>query len=118
MFHSGNKGIGSRLPKTANRGVAHGLGKLVEKLTVPLIPLEQGNRLVATHTTWRALAAGLILEESQQVDAPLRQCRPLSEKTTMAWLPTNEPYLSRVPKSSGRSARLAGKIPPEAPPGR
>jgi hypothetical protein len=68
MFQSGNKGIGSRLPKTANRGIAHGLGKLVEKLAVPLIPLEQGNRFVATHATWRALTAGLILEESQQVE--------------------------------------------------
>ncbi len=32
--------------------------------------------------------------------------------------PMKQPYFSRVPKSSGRSPRPAGKMPPEAPPGR
>src|SRR5262249_22793449 len=41
-----------------------------------------------------------------------------SDRITTAWEPTKQPYFSRVPKSSGRSAMLAGKIPPEAPPGR
>src|ERR1700730_12227951 len=42
----------------------------------------------------------------------------LSESTTTAWLPTKQPYCSSVPKSSGMSAIDAGRIPPEAPPGR
>src|SRR6188474_409526 len=68
MFHGRNEGVRSCLPKAANRSVAHGLGKFVEKLSIPLILSEQGNCFVATHTTGRALATGLILEESQQVD--------------------------------------------------
>src|SRR6266849_4346780 len=42
----------------------------------------------------------------------------LSERITTACDPTKQPYFSRVPKSSGRSAIAAGRIPPEAPPGR
>src|SRR5262249_11435761 len=62
-----------------------------------------------------------------QQDSSLKKRKRLSttapmssrwEKITIAWLPTTEPYLSRVPKSSGRSASLAGRTPPEAPPGR
>src|SRR5713101_1529600 len=41
-----------------------------------------------------------------------------SERTTTACDPTKQPYCSSVPKSSGRSAIAAGRIPPEAPPGR
>src|SRR5690606_32112181 len=42
----------------------------------------------------------------------------LSESTTTAWLPTKAPCRSSEPKSSGTSARAAGRMPPEAPPGR
>src|SRR3954470_15483969 len=42
----------------------------------------------------------------------------LSDRITTAWEPTKQPYFSRVPKSSGSSAIDAGRIPPEAPPGR
>src|SRR5207237_7601385 len=42
----------------------------------------------------------------------------LSDKITTAWEPTKQPYFSSMPKSSGRSAIAAGKMPPDAPPGR
>src|SRR5690606_13153655 len=42
----------------------------------------------------------------------------LSESTMTAWLPTKAPCVSSTPKSSGTSASAAGRIPPEAPPGR
>src|ERR1043166_2306885 len=42
----------------------------------------------------------------------------LSHRITNACDPTKQPYCSKVPKSSGRSAIAAGRIPPEAPPGR
>src|SRR5215211_6567810 len=42
----------------------------------------------------------------------------LSERITIACEPTKQPYCSSWPKSSGRSAMLAGRTPPEAPPGR
>src|SRR3974377_1733257 len=42
----------------------------------------------------------------------------LSDKITTAWEPTKQPYFSSVPKSSGTSAIEAGRMPPEAPPGR
>ena len=42
----------------------------------------------------------------------------LSENTTTAPDPMKHPYLSKVPKSSGISAISAGKIPPDAPPGK
>jgi hypothetical protein len=42
----------------------------------------------------------------------------LSDRMTTAWEPTKQPYFSSVPKSSGSSAIEAGRMPPEAPPGR
>ena len=36
---------------------------------------------------------------------------------TTAWEPTKLPYFSSVPKSSGRFPRLAGRMPPDGPPG-
>src|SRR5579872_676927 len=41
-----------------------------------------------------------------------------SDRTTTAPDPVKQPSLSRVPKSIGRSAFDAGRMPPEAPPGR
>src|SRR5207248_1485984 len=41
-----------------------------------------------------------------------------SESTTTAAEPMRQPWGSSVPKSRGRSAMPAGKMPPEAPPGR
>ncbi len=65
----------------------------------------------------RALAAALVPEEAHQV-ARRRGHVVRSERTTNAWLPTKQPCSARVPKSSGRSARAAGRMPPDAPPGR
>src|SRR5690349_835692 len=42
----------------------------------------------------------------------------LSDNTTTACEPTKQPYCSSVPKSSGMSAIDAGRMPPDAPPGR
>src|SRR5271169_6569869 len=42
----------------------------------------------------------------------------LSDSTTMAAEPMKQPYFSSVPKSSGMSLMVAGRMPPEAPPGR
>src|SRR5207253_10933521 len=42
----------------------------------------------------------------------------LSDRMTTACDPTKQPYFSRVPKSRGKSAMEAGRMPPEAPPGR
>ena len=42
----------------------------------------------------------------------------LSDKITTAAEPMKQPYFSSVPKSSGMSAIEAGRIPPDAPPGR
>src|ERR1700724_31347 len=42
----------------------------------------------------------------------------LSDRITTAWEPTKQPYFFKVPKSSGMSAMDAGRMPPEAPPGR
>ena len=42
----------------------------------------------------------------------------LSDRITTACDPTKQPYFSSVPKSSGRSAMQAGRMPPDAPPGR
>ena len=42
----------------------------------------------------------------------------LSERMTTAWLPTKHPCFSSWPKSSGISAIAAGRMPPDAPPGR
>src|SRR5690606_14579108 len=47
-----------------------------------------------------------------------REARSWSERTTSAAEPMEQPCGSSVPKSSGRSAMLAGRIPPDAPPGR
>src|SRR6478735_7159949 len=41
-----------------------------------------------------------------------------SDRMTTACEPTKQPYFSSVPKSSGSSAIAAGRMPPEAPPGR
>src|SRR5258708_24897893 len=41
-----------------------------------------------------------------------------SDRITTACDPTKQPYGSKVPKSSGKSAMLAGNIPPAAPPRR
>src|SRR5262249_36436998 len=41
-----------------------------------------------------------------------------SDRITTACDPTKQPYFSSVPKSSGRSAIDAGRMPPDAPPGR
>ena len=67
-FHRCDEGIRSSLAETADRGVSHGLGKLVQQIAVPFVFVEQGHRLVATHPTRRTLTAGLILEELQQID--------------------------------------------------
>ena len=40
------------------------------------------------------------------------------EKITTAAEPMKQPYFSSVPKSSGMSFIVAGRMPPEAPPGR
>ena len=42
----------------------------------------------------------------------------LSDKTTIAADPIKQPYSCTVSKSRGMFPRLAGKIPPDAPPGR
>src|SRR6185437_10514826 len=42
----------------------------------------------------------------------------LSDRITTACDPTKQPYFSSIPKSSGISAIEAGRMPPEAPPGR
>ena len=41
-----------------------------------------------------------------------------SESTMIAAEPMKQPWGCRVSKSSGRSASAAGRMPPEAPPGR
>src|SRR3954463_13386873 len=41
----------------------------------------------------------------------------LSDRITTACDPTKQPYFSSVPKSSGRAALAAGRMPPEGPPG-
>ena len=41
-----------------------------------------------------------------------------SDRITTACDPTKQPYFSSVPKSSGSSAIDAGRMPPDAPPGR
>src|SRR2546421_12400879 len=42
----------------------------------------------------------------------------LSERMTTACEPTKQPYFSSVPKSKDSSAIEAGRMPPDAPPGR
>ena len=41
-----------------------------------------------------------------------------SDRITTACEPIRQPYSSSLPKSSGRSLMAAGRMPPEAPPGR
>ena len=42
----------------------------------------------------------------------------LLDRMITAWLPTKQPCCSSWPKSSGKLSILAGRIPPEAPPGK
>src|ERR1700677_1491030 len=56
-----------RLPQSANRGIAHHLGEIRERLTIPLVALDQHIGLGRAHTAGRALAAGLMLEEAHHV---------------------------------------------------
>src|SRR6185436_5334523 len=68
MLQRCDEGIRSSLAKAADRRIAHGLGKLIEKLSVPVPPFKQSNRLVAPDAAGRALATGFIFEEPQQVE--------------------------------------------------
>src|SRR5215467_3659294 len=116
-LHRRDEGIGRSLSKPADGRIAHGLGEFGKQLLIPLALLKQGDRLVATDTAGRTLAAGFVLEETEEIDGDLGNIVFVG-KDDDGMAADKAPYLSRVPKSSGTSARLAGRIPPEAPPGR
>ena len=50
--------------------------------------------------------------------SPILLISTLSDKTTIAADPIKQPYSCNVSKSRGIFPRLAGKMPPDAPPGR
>src|ERR1700758_1369967 len=67
-LHRRDEGIGRGLPNPADGRIAHGLGDFGKQLLIPLALLEQRDRLVATDTAGRALSAGFVLEETQEID--------------------------------------------------
>ena len=80
--------------------------------------LHQHRRLLGADPARRALAAALVLEEAHQVERRALHARPVSDRMTTAAEPMKQPYFSSVPKSSGMSSIDAGRMPPDAPPGR
>src|SRR5215475_25045 len=70
-LHRRDEGIGRSLSKPADGRIAHGLGEFGKQLLIPLALLKQGDRLVATDTAGRTLAAGFVLEETEEIDGDL-----------------------------------------------
>src|SRR5215813_13150770 len=62
VFHHADQRVRRGLTQSADRGVAHQLGELVEQAFVPLAVLHQLGRLLGADAARRALAAALVLE--------------------------------------------------------
>ena len=67
VFQDSDEGVGSRLAEAANRGVAHGVRQFCQQTCIPRPLRHQLDRLLAADPAGRALAAGFILEEPEQV---------------------------------------------------
>src|SRR5450432_1275590 len=61
------KRIWGRLAETADRGILHGGGQLLEQALVPRSAGHELRGLLGPHPAGRALAAALVLEEAHQV---------------------------------------------------
>src|SRR6266851_4661803 len=68
MLEHGFHRVHRRLAEAADRSVAHHLAQLAEQLFVPRRAFHDLDRLLAADTAGRALAAALILEETQEVE--------------------------------------------------
>jgi hypothetical protein len=117
VLHHAATGFGRRLAEAADRGVAHHLRELGQQRGVPArraisaaafaVPTRQGVHW--PQDSWRRSASGC---------APHRRARILVDSTMTAAEPMKQPCGCSVSKSSGMSASDAGRMPPEAPPGR
>ena len=83
-----------------------------------LRPLHQRERLGRADAAGRALAAGLVARRTSSGCARRPTRVSWSDRTTIAAEPMKQPYWFSVSKSSGMSAIDAGRMPPDAPPGR
>jgi hypothetical protein len=75
------------------------------------------DRLLGADAARRALTAALVLKEFEEVQRDVAHVVLVGQTTTAAE-PMKQPCGSSVPKSSGMSSIDAGRMPPEAPPGR
>src|SRR6476659_2339652 len=62
------EGIGRSLPESADRGVAHRGGQLVQQRLIPWPGCHQLDGLFGSGAAGRALAAAFVLEEAHQVE--------------------------------------------------
>src|SRR5215467_9233411 len=69
--HLGSKPLVEEELHRRDEGIAHGLGEFGKQLIIPLALFKQGDRLVATDTAGRTLAAGFVLEETEEIDGDL-----------------------------------------------
>jgi len=82
----------------------------------PRRPLHDLDRLLGADPARRALAAALVLEEFEEIERD-RAHAVLVGKNDDGVAATKAAICSSVPKSSGRSAIVAGRIPPRRRPG-
>src|SRR5580692_4707404 len=62
------EGIGGSLTQTANGRIPHALGQLAQELRIPHFLLHQHARLLRADAARCALAAGLVLEETHEIE--------------------------------------------------
>src|SRR5262245_44551628 len=117
VLHHAEQRVRRRLAEAADRGIRHRLGELVEQR---LVPLRSAISVSALAVPTRH---GVHCPQDSSRKNRIRfraasTARSRSERITTAAEPMKQPYLFNVSKSSGMSAIAAGRIPPDAPPGR
>ena len=96
----------------------HGLGQFLQQRAIPDGRVQQRRGLGGADAAGRALAAAFVAEEAAAGCAPPRPGHPPPPAPPRRRSRRSSPPPPGVPKSSGRSASAAGRMPPEAPPGR
>src|SRR5258705_10936209 len=68
IFQHAQERVGRRLAEAADRGVAHGGGKLGQQRRIPTPLLHQLYRLLGAYAAGRALPTTLVFKETHEID--------------------------------------------------
>ena len=110
--------IGRRLAEAADRGVAHRGGQLVQQRLVPRPGCHQLDGLLGADAAGRALAAAFVLEEPHQVERHRLHVVLLGQDDNRVRADEAAVFFQRAEIERHRRPSSAGRMPPEAPPGR